>query len=45
MLLVFIMGIFWFNCCVVGKFIGKKIVINEFLVFVDFGGYIKVGDI
>lgn len=43
--LAFIMGIPWSNCRVVGKLIGKKIVINEFLAFADLGGYIKAGDI
>uniref|UniRef100_A0A8W8K227 Sodium/nucleoside cotransporter n=1 Tax=Magallana gigas TaxID=29159 RepID=A0A8W8K227_MAGGI len=41
----FIMGIPWSDCRVVGKLIGKKIVINEFLAFADLGGYITAGDI
>uniref|UniRef100_K1P6M0 Solute carrier family 28 member 3 n=1 Tax=Magallana gigas TaxID=29159 RepID=K1P6M0_MAGGI len=43
--LAFIMGIPWSDCRVVGKLIGKKIVINEFLAFADLGGYITAGDI
>lgn len=43
--LAFVMGIPWSSCQTVGKLIGKKIVINEFLAFADLGGYIKAGDI
>jgi nucleoside permease NupC len=43
--LAFVMGIPWSQCWMVGKLIGKKIVINEFLAFAELGGYIKAGEI
>jgi nucleoside permease NupC len=43
--LAFVMGIPWAQCRLVGKLIGKKIVINEFLAFADLGEYIKAGSI
>ncbi|XP_061180258.1 solute carrier family 28 member 3-like [Saccostrea echinata] len=43
--LAFVMGIPWSQCRLVGKLIGKKIVINEFLAFADLGTSIKAGEI
>ena len=41
--LAVIIGIPWKDCQIVGKLIGKKIIINEFLAFADLGGLIKNG--
>lgn len=39
--LAFILGIPWKDCRIVATLIGKKIVLNEFLAYIDLGNLIK----
>ena len=43
--LAVIIGIPWKDCRTVGRLIGKKIIINEFLAYADLGAMINNGDI
>ena len=39
--LALILGIPWKDCRIVATLIGKKIVLNEFLAYIDLGNLIK----
>ena len=39
--LAFLIGVPWHEAVVAGGFIGQKLVVNEFVAFVDFVGYLK----
>ena len=43
--LAVVLGIPWKDCRAVAKLIGKKIVLNEFLAYIDLGVLIKSGEI
>lgn len=42
LLLVWVIGVLWYEVMVVGLFIGQKLIINEFVVYMNFGEYLKV---